>query len=115
MTPVDIEALVRDIADGIRVFRTRDGKPLTDAECEERARNCAVRVIARFELRRLPEVSSAVDWNDPRISRWEPGQYRRAFASREELAALYADGKPRGHLATCRCDKCDTVDRSVKS
>ncbi len=37
MRPVDIETLINDIADGIRVFRTRDGKPLTDEECHERA------------------------------------------------------------------------------
>ncbi len=56
MSTVDIEKLVQLIAAGIRVFRTRDGKPITDEECLERARNIATQVIVEFELRRLPGV-----------------------------------------------------------
>ena len=132
------ESLMKLVDDGLRVFRTRDGVRLTDEQIEERTNNIVAALLGNYlivshveaeeplryavigPVQELPQWSEAddarmVDWNDPRISRWEPGQYRRAFASREELAALYADGKPRGHLATCRCDKCDTVDRSVKS
>ena len=121
------ESLTKLVDDGLRVFRTRDGVRLTDEQIEERTNNLVAALLGNYLIVSHVEaeeplryavigpVQELPDWGDPRITGWQAGQYRRAFASREELAALYSDGKPRGHLTTCRCDKCDDFDRGVRS
>jgi hypothetical protein len=57
------EQVTRDIADGIRVLRTRDGVPLTDDMIDERARNIAAGLTGiplagvRFGVRQAPDFA----------------------------------------------------------
>lgn len=59
MTKAEIIPLVNLVADGIRVFRTRDGKPITDEECEERARNLVESLRAEYIFIPRPEMLPA--------------------------------------------------------
>ena len=80
----DLENLVRIVADGIRILRTRDGVAVTDAQCTERARNIVSAVLVTFELRALPPVPERVpDWRTTLI-----------------------EGRPIGHSWSCKCIPC---------
>jgi hypothetical protein len=47
----DSDDLVELVADGLRVFRTRDGIDLEDDQISERARNIVAALIGRFDFR----------------------------------------------------------------
>lgn len=93
MKTLDIEKLVNLVAEGVRVLRSRDGVPLTDDQITERARGICTIVITNYEMRELPELGlhMTIDFDDPAIS-----------------------GKPVAHTWSCKCDKCDTYNRSVQ-
>jgi hypothetical protein len=98
------ESLMKLVDDGLRVFRTRDGVRLTDEQIEERTNNIVAALLGNYLIVSHVEaeeplryavigpVQELPDWNDPRIS-----------------------GRPVGHYWNCRCDRCDTANRSVKS
>jgi hypothetical protein len=50
MTRATLDAIVNSIADGIRILRTRDGVPVSDAQCIERARNVALALVTDFDF-----------------------------------------------------------------
>jgi hypothetical protein len=56
-----VAALVEDIAAGIRVLRTRDGKPITDEEAEERARNLVTTLVLNYTIFDKGARGEAVD------------------------------------------------------
>ena len=100
-----LERLIRDIADSIRVLRVRDGVAVKEEQVQERARNLATILVVNFEMRPLPEHGGRLDWNTDLISR---------HPKVVELSELAKQGKPRGHGVSCRCDRCDSFNRSVK-
>ena len=97
MSTVDIEKLVQLIAAGLRVFRTRDGKPLTDEECLERARNIATHVIVGYEMRELPALPPAMT-----VKEW----------ARLDFDTPLIEGRPVGHTWSCQCTKCHTFKQT---
>ncbi|HVQ52900.1 MAG TPA: hypothetical protein VMS92_22925 [Mycobacterium sp.] len=46
--------LVSDLADMVRVLRTRDGSNVTDAQADERARNMVTHLLSAFRVERWP-------------------------------------------------------------
>ena len=52
-------ALVDDVAQGVRVLRTRDGVPLTDAQIADRARNIAAALLGNYRIEPLTGVRYA--------------------------------------------------------
>lgn len=52
-------ALVDDVAQGVRVLRTRDGVALTDAQIADRARNIAAALLGNYRIEPLTGVSYA--------------------------------------------------------
>lgn len=89
-SPAVIASLLKDVSDGLRVWRDRDRIALTDEQILERARNIVNGLIGNYFISAMPEPS-AVDWAAPEIS-----------------------GRPVGHGWSCRCDPCDTYKRSVR-
>jgi len=81
----------------------------TSEQAYERARNIVQALLGSYEMRPVPRGPYTVDFADPRIS-----PPRGAYSKTEELAALFRQGKPLGHSATCRCDKCDAFNRGVR-
>lgn len=43
-----ISALMKDVAEGLEVFRVRDGVELTDAQIEERCRNMVANLVGNY-------------------------------------------------------------------
>ena len=108
MSNAVLEKLIRDIADSIRVLRVRDGIQVSDELCTERARGLTTYLVTHYEMRPLPEhrpPAPWIDWETPLISRHPKVQ---------ELSELAKQGKLQGHGTSCRCDRCDTFNRSVK-
>jgi hypothetical protein len=46
-----VRALLRDVAEGIRVLQTRDGLRLSDEQIEERARNIVAGLLGNYRIR----------------------------------------------------------------
>jgi hypothetical protein len=104
-----VAALVEDIAAGIRVLRTRDGKPITDEEAEERARNIVTGVLLNFtvfekapvRLGTGPEVTDAIN----RLAK-QMGEFGGQPNYIEWQTPLIS-GRPVGHSWSCRCPPCE--------
>jgi len=69
---VTVAALVSDVSAGLRVLRTRDGVPLTEAQVSDRARNIVAGLIGNYRIERLDgvtysEAREAPDFTDERI------------------------------------------------
>lgn len=63
MIRADILPAVGIVSDGIQVLRTRDGKPITDEECWERAANIVEGLRGRYLM--IPRAVMATDY-EPR-------------------------------------------------
>ncbi len=89
--PDIVERLVSDVAEGVRVLVTRDKIPLTEAQVLERARGIASSILGNYDLRLLPVAGlrMTVDFDT-------------------------TPGKPVAHTWSCKCDKCDLYNRSVR-
>lgn len=101
--------LVADLADSVRVLRIRDGLPVTDEMCAERARNMATKLLASYDMRPLPGPYT-VDFADERISP-PPG----ASSTTTELVGLVVErpGRPIGHAVICECGPCEEYNREM--
>jgi hypothetical protein len=51
--PATVRQLLQDVADGIRVFRTRDGIALTNEQILERARNIVAGLVGNYKISAL--------------------------------------------------------------
>jgi hypothetical protein len=103
-----VAALVEDIAAGIRVLRTRDGKPVTDEECEERARNICTSILLDFAFEKAPSWTDASPEVRDAIDRMlaEAFDTLRGKTVPEWSTPLIA-GRPVGHSWSCRCPPCE--------
>ena len=110
----DLERLIDIVASGIRILRTRDGVPVTDAQCTERARNIVSAVIVTFELRALPAIPGGVpEGIDERIAHpqaW-PAMKIKEWA-RLDFDTPLIEGRPVGHTWSCQCTKCHTFKQT---
>lgn len=91
---LEMARLLKLIEDGIRVLRTLEGVPVSDAQCEERANGIGAQLLGNYlvvELPAEPVEAEAPEWWTPLI-----------------------EGRPVGHSWSCRCDRCDTYKRSTK-
>lgn len=93
-SPSLIAALLKDVSDGLRVFRDRDHVPLTDVQLLERARNIVNGLIGNYAIFALHGE------RDPKV---------------EELQALYAQGKPQGHGQSCACRDCNVFNQARRA
>jgi len=50
MTRDEMRTMVADVAQGVRVLRTRDGVPLTDAQIADRARNIVAALLGNYRI-----------------------------------------------------------------
>ena len=48
--PATVRLLLQDVADGIRVFRTRDGIQLSNEQILERARNIVAGLVGNYKI-----------------------------------------------------------------
>jgi hypothetical protein len=108
VTGADLTRLVETIAESLRVWVKRGEVALTEDQIYERARNTADSVRAAFMVVPYPEEQPTRDpeWWTPLIKDAE----KRA-SGRDETAP----GPVPWHSWSCRCDRCDTAKRSVKS
>ena len=120
----DLERLIDIVASGIRILRTRDGVPVTDAQCLERARNIVSAVVVTFELRALPAIPEfRGDRNAPEGS-WvgvsglsgEPAPLPPPMTvkqwARLDFDTPLIEGRPVGHTWSCQCTKCHTFKQT---
>jgi hypothetical protein len=119
MRDIDIEHLISIVADGIRVLRTLEGVPVTDAQCQERGRGIATQVIVEFELRRLAEPKAHEGVPEPideglAHPQALPAMKIKEWARLDFDTPLISGPKP-WHGWSCRCDTCDLYKRRVKS
>lgn len=109
-SPSLIASLTKDVADGLRVWRTRDHVPLTDHQILERTRNIVANIVGNYLVVELPaEPADAPTWAQMQQDAIE--------SQRNDMAAALRRGqgpqKPVGHGWSCRCDPCDLFRRSV--
>lgn len=66
--PATVRQLLQDVADGIRVFKTRDNIPLSNEQILERARNIVAGLVGNYKISavegRPPKNASRVDQMD---------------------------------------------------
>lgn len=67
---VEAWELVEEIADGIRVLRTRDAVDLTDDQATERARNIACRLTSRWEFVPIARPSEGLSTTSTKRRSW---------------------------------------------
>ena len=79
----------------------------------DRARNVVAGLGANYMVVPLPEgvPERRPDWRTPLIS----DAPRHMFGCRCGKCPLETPGKPLGHGWSCKCDRCDTFNRSVSS
>lgn len=71
MTSRQVAALlVADIAEGVRVLRTRDGVPLTDEQVDDRARNIVAGLVGNYAIRSLDDDARQIHKSTGSMSRF---------------------------------------------
>jgi hypothetical protein len=53
MTPAQLQALVNDVAEGLRVWRWRDGMELSEDQILDRARNIVSGLVGNYRVEPL--------------------------------------------------------------
>ena len=99
MTDAQVLGLVEILANGIRVFVQRGIADLTEDQIYDRARNQAQAILGNYFIVPLPDGVPVrrLDFDTPLIS--HPQEF---------------PAKPLGHGWSCKCDRCDTFNRSVR-
>jgi hypothetical protein len=82
-----IRLLLQDVAEGLRVLRTRDGVPLTNEQIIERARNIVAGLLGNFSIR-------ALDPEETRARSQRPLAQMDLLAKLEERAEARNNGRP---------------------
>lgn len=85
-----IASLTKDVADGLRAWRTRDHVPLTDHQILERTRNIVTVLLGSYLIVALPDDAET----QPRL------QIERASPEREFR-----------HMHGCACGSCPMVSQ----
>lgn len=99
MSAAEMARLLALIEDGLRVLRTRDGLPVSDEQCQERANNIAAALLGHHLIVPLPEDGEPVG----------------RFPKVADLQALYAQGKPQGHGHSCACRDCKVFNQNRRA
>ena len=115
MSREQLEALVEQVAEQLLLVRPPGEFPRAAfiAWVQDRARNIVAGLGANYMVVPLPEgvPERRPDWRTPLIS----DAPRHMFGCRCGKCPLETPGKPLGHGWSCKCDRCDTFNRSVTS
>lgn len=111
MSNAELFVLVQTIAESLRIWVKRGEVALTEDQIMERARNCADSLRSTFMIIPLPAEPIAPEWHTPLIVGPAP---RHMYGCHCGQCPGEFQAKPIGHSWSCRCDKCDLVNRSVK-
>ena len=79
-----VRLLLQDVAEGIRVFQTRDGVDLSDEQILERARNIVTGLLGNYRIRSLDPTTRG---SRPRPIRWTSSTRSRRAPKRATTAA----------------------------
>ncbi len=110
----DLERLIDIVAAGVRVLRTRDGVPVSEEQCTERARNIVSAVVVTFELRALPPVPEGIDERITHPQAW-PAMKIKEWARLDFDTPLNSLEFPIGHGWSCQCTKCHTLKQKRRT
>lgn len=122
-----IASLTKDVADGLRAWRTRDHVPLTDHQILERTRNIVANIVGNYFIVPLGEevtgwtVTTKTDRDGMWLGPFMPDSERDAIADRlradfeRDVRASRPPGVVDYHGWSCMCDRCADAKQRERS